>query len=99
MTLRRRLSGEIYENGVSYRVAVCRKRLRVSRTIPRAQSKARFDSHSLTSPTDANDAIAWQLLPRHNQLAPNPGIRALNEVGVEAGVEPGAVPQGKAEDT
>lgn len=98
MTLRRRLSGEIYENGVSYRVAVCRKRLRVSRTIPRAQSKPRCDSYPLTSPTDANDVIAPQPLPRHNQLAANPGNCALKS-GVEAGREPGAVPQEKAEDT
>lgn len=35
----RRLSGETFGNGVSYRVAACRKRVRGSRTTPRAQTR------------------------------------------------------------
>lgn len=53
----RRLSAESFGNGVSYRVAVCRKRLRVGRLSLRFQSNpdgatpvARFDGYSLSSP-------------------------------------------------
>jgi hypothetical protein len=99
MMPRRRVSGEISGNGVSYRVAVCRKRLRVSRRIPRGQSTPRLDSYPLTSPTDANKLIVRQLLPRQEQLAAIRVGYALNDVGVRAALEPDAVPEEKAEDT
>ena len=103
----RRLSGENCGNGVSYRVAVCRKRLRVSRTPPRKQSRGRIerietphpDGHSLNSPSVAKELIARQLLSRQTELAANPGGRALIEVPAEAGVESGSAAQQKAEGT
>ena len=85
----RRLSGENYGNGVSYRVAVCRKRLRVSRTTTRAQAGAgdpgglnrtpRIDGYSLTSPGVAQELVARQSLSRQTELAANPGSRTLIE--------------------
>lgn len=39
----RTLGGEVFENAVRYRVAACRKRLRISRTIPRAQIQINLD--------------------------------------------------------
>ena len=85
----RRLGGENYGNGVSYRVAVCRKRLRVSRTVIRAQSSAgdpnepnrtpRFDGYSSTSPGVAMQLVARQSLSRQTELAATPGSRTLIE--------------------
>jgi hypothetical protein len=105
----RRLSGENCGNGVSYRVAVCRKRLRVSRTTPRVQANPgdgleliptpRLDGYSLNSPSVANELIARHLLSRQTELAANPGGHALIEVAVEAVVEVGLTAQEKAEDT
>ena len=94
MTPRRRLSGEIYGNGVSYRVAVCRKRLRASRTIPRRQTNLSLDGYALNSPSVANDLITRPVLPRQKKLAAIPVDRAL--IGVS--VKPDAVAQEKAED-
>ena len=34
---------EVFENAVRYRVAACRKRLRISRTSPRAQIHIKLD--------------------------------------------------------
>ena len=108
MILPRRLSGENCGNGVSYRVAVCRKRLRVSRTTPRVQSNPsggielipspRPDGYSLNSPIVANELIARQLLSRQTELAANPGGRTLIEAGVETVGEVGSAAQEKAED-
>ena len=109
----RRLSGENCGNGVSYRVAVCRQRLRASRTTPRMQSSPdggtnliqtpSLDGYSLrspgNSPTVANELTERQLLSRQTELATDPGGRALTEVAVEAGAERGSVAQEKAEDT
>jgi len=101
----RRLSGENCGNGVSYRVAVCRKRLRISRTTPRGQSNPHLDACSLTSPGAANELIARQILsPRTELAATVPSKRVLIGVSVEVGVEAGAIeirsaaPE-KAEDT
>lgn len=103
----RRLSGENYGNGVSYRVAVCRQRLRASRAIPRTQSLG-IDGqlvqtlgaagHSLNSPGGPNELLFRQLIPRQTQLADDAG-RALTDLAGEAGIEPGSVAQEKAEDT
>ena len=107
----RRLSGENCGNGVSYRVAVCRKRLRVSRTTLRVQSNPRGrierietprrDDYSLNSPSVAKELVARQLLSRQTELAANPSDRALIEVPAEAeaGVEAGSVAPEKAEGT
>ena len=105
----RRLSGENCGNGVSYRVAVCRKRLRVTRTTPRVQSNPgggielipgpHPDGYLLNPPDVANELIARQLLPRQKELAANPSGRALIQAGVEAAGELGSVAQEKAEDT
>ena len=105
----RRLSGENCGNGVSYRVAVCRKRLRVRRTTPRVQTNpvggnqpipnARLDGYSLNSTGVANELNPRQLLSRQTELAANSNGCALTEVGVEAGVDVGLVAQEKAEDT
>jgi hypothetical protein len=104
----RRLSGENCENGVSYRVAICRKRLRVSRMTPRAHSNPGdgieliptppLDAYSLTSPGVANELTARQLLSRQTELAANPGVRDLAEVGIETGGTPDVAAQEKAED-
>ena len=102
----RRLSGENCGNGVSYRVAVCRKRLRVSRTTPRVPSNPSGgielipspDGYSLNSPNVANELIARQLLSRQTELAANPGGRTLTEAGVEAVGQVGSAAQEKAED-
>jgi len=85
----RRLSGENFGNGVSYRVAVCRKRLRISRTATRAPSGAgdsgglnrtsRLDGYSLTSPGVAQELVARRSLSRQTELAANPGSRTLIE--------------------
>lgn len=39
----RTLGREVFENAVRYRVAACRKRLRISRTTPRARIHINFD--------------------------------------------------------
>ena len=104
----RRLSGENCGNGVSYRVAVCRKRLRVSRTTPGEQSRGpierietpRPDGYSLNSPSVARELIARQLLSRQTESTANPGGRALIEVQIaEAAVEVESAAQEKAEGT
>ena len=105
----RRLSGENCGNGVSYRVAVCRKRLRVSRTTQRVQPDPahgieqipcpRPDGYSPNSPGFANELSARQLLPRQTELAANPGGRASIEVKVGALGEVGSAAHEKAEDT
>ena len=100
----RRLSGENCGNGVSYRVAGCRKRLRVSRTTLRGQSNPRLDGYSLTSPSVANELIARQILFPQTELAATvPSSRALIEVSVEVALEEGvgevgSAAQKKAED-
>lgn len=103
----RRLSGENCENGVSYRVAVCRKRLRTSRT-PRVKSNPGggtdliptqlLDGYSLTSPGVANDLTARPIFSRQTELAVNPGGRTLIEVGIEAAGQAAVVTPEKAED-
>ena len=105
MTTRRRSGGENEGNGVSYRVAVCRKRLRISRTTLRVESNPRLDGYSLISPSVANDLTSRQkLFPRTVAAATVATSPALIEVSLELGVEKstpvaGSVPQEKAEDT
>ena len=98
----RRLSGENCGNGVSYRVAACRKRLRVRRTTPRAQAKVqtneqsgeinrisstRLGSHELTPPRAAINSNARQLLPRKNELpAESPRRSVLIEAEAALGI-------------
>ena len=100
----RRLSGENFGNGVSYRVAVCRKRLRDSRTIVRAPLGAggnpdcRTDFYSSATPGVANELRARQSFPRQTELADlgrHSSVAIENEVSVEAGSEANR----KAEDT
>ena len=94
----RRLSGENCGNGVSYRVAACRKRLRVGRTTPRAPASVqtneqsgennripstRLGSYELTPPRAAN---ARQLLPRKIERPPeSPRRSALIEAEAALG--------------
>jgi hypothetical protein len=98
----RRLSGENCGNGVSYRVAVCRKRLRVNRTTPRAASNSQMDEQSRPlhggvelipaprpntySPTSPSIALERRTLSRKSEFA-DPA-RALAKVApVEVGAE------------
>ncbi len=46
MVTPRTLGREVFENAVRYRVAACRKRLRISRTTPRAQIHINLDERS-----------------------------------------------------
>ena len=69
----RRLSGENCGNGVSYRVAVCRKRLRVNRSTPRAAAKIQLDEQS-RPPGGGIDLIP---APRPNTYSLTPPSIAL----------------------
>jgi len=98
----RRLSGENCGNGVSYRVAACRKRLRVGRTTPRAPASVQTNeqsgeinripstglgSYELTPPRAAINSNARQLLPRKNELpAESPRRSVLIEAEAALGI-------------
>lgn len=93
----RRLSAESFGNGVSYRVAVCRKRLRVNRTTPRAAPDSqgeplhggpdsiptqRPNTYSSTPPSIAFER---QTLSRQSEFAGVPGgeVGSLTEQKAE----------------
>ena len=102
----RRLSGENYGNGVSYRVAICRKRLRAGRGLPRRQfspgSEVQLtphpEGHSLISTDVANELPALLLLPRQTQLAVTAGSTEL-VAAVAPVMATGSAAQEKAEET
>ncbi len=56
----RTLGGEVFENAVRYRVAACRKRLRISRTTPRAQIHINLDER-LREPDDFSTSVRESL--------------------------------------